>query len=305
MPVQAFFEGAPIQAFDGTAHLDACKKDVSDDNCAASLFLYPGVVVSAANVGTPIVVDAASPGWAGHTRALSNGRRTLICTKFFLRPFLPQAGVCQYEAAQWLLGSAAIAGALDWQGFRIDELHLTLLSFQIAPYFDPEFGPGVRFTSHVRYEVHGEALPPACQDGLDDDLDGLVDLADPGCSDPSDVSENDPSLPCDDGVDGDGDGLVDVEEDPGCRDAVFPIENPQCQDGLNNDNRFGVDFDGGVSATGEWPDDPDPDCSVPWKNKEAAPSCGLGLELALLLAPLAALRARRRTHSASGTDAVR
>jgi hypothetical protein len=51
--------------------------------------------------------------------------------------------------------------------------------------------------------------------------------------------------------------------------------------------------------------DPDPDCSVPWKNKESAPTCGLGFEIALLVAPLAGLRARRRARSERGADACR
>lgn len=78
-----------------------------------------------------------------------------------------------------------------------------------------------------------------CDDGLDDDLDGLIDAADPGCapfdfdgdgfgdvlektygSDPNDMASRpeddrvDPAL-CTDGVDNDGDGFIDVA-DEGC-----------------------------------------------------------------------------------------
>jgi hypothetical protein len=81
------------------------------------------------------------------------------------------------------------------------------------------------------------------------------------------------------------------------------IENPQCQDGIDNDNNIGTDFDGGVSVLGESngdPNGPDPQCTSSWKNREAASSgggCGLGPELVLLLGALAGLRrARRRSR---------
>ncbi|MCI0633290.1 MAG: hypothetical protein L0206_05145, partial [Actinobacteria bacterium] len=140
-------------------------------------------------------------------------------------------------------------------------------------------------------------LPPECADGLDNDLDGSVDLADPRCTDASDVSESGPGPACDDGIDNDGDRLAD-SGDPGCRNAEFPIENPACQDGVNNDGQPGRDFDGGLSATGFQLDSPDPECvGLPWKNKESAPSCGLGLEVALLILPLARLRRRAKRAS--------
>jgi len=59
-----------------------------------------------------------------------------------------------------------------------------------------------------------ERAPYACRDGLDNDADALVDLADPGCSEPSDPSERS-SVACDDGLDNDGDGFVDLQ-DPHC-----------------------------------------------------------------------------------------
>jgi CSLREA domain-containing protein len=58
---------------------------------------------------------------------------------------------------------------------------------------------------------------PACNDTKDNDGDGKVDLADPGCESATDTSEVDPVTPsqCEDGTDNDGDGKVDLA-DPGC-----------------------------------------------------------------------------------------
>jgi arylsulfatase A-like enzyme len=72
---------------------------------------------------------------------------------------------------------------------------------------------------------------------------------DPGCvvgdvPDPaSDPSEQSPALVCDDGVDNDGDGLADAA-DPGCGGPSGVLENPQCDDGLDNDGDGGIDHDG-------------------------------------------------------------
>jgi cysteine-rich repeat protein len=138
---------------------------------------------------------------------------------------------------------------------------------------------------------------PACDDGLDNDGDGLADEpADPGCTGPTDPSEKAPGLACDDGLDNDSDGFVDDPADPGCWDPLSTKENPACQDGLDNDGQIGTDFDGGVSVNGP-PGDPngaDPQCAgKPWKDAEKS-GCGIGFELA----PILALLARRRRRYA-------
>src|SRR3989338_9135567 len=61
--------------------------------------------------------------------------------------------------------------------------------------------------------------PAACEDGFDNDGDGLVDYGqDPGCTSFGDNDEYNAPGPkaCEDGLDNDGDGLIDYGQDPGC-----------------------------------------------------------------------------------------
>lgn len=87
------------------------------------------------------------------------------------------------------------------------------------------------------------AVTNACEDGADNDGDGLADGNDPGCTGPSDDDEKEASLPCDDGLDDDGDGAVDLE-DPGCTDGLDPSEYgvTECDDGVDNDGDGRTDY---------------------------------------------------------------
>jgi hypothetical protein len=128
---------------------------------------------------------------------------------------------------------------------------------------------------------------PACNDGLDNDGDGPADLADPDCTAASDDDESAPIV-CSDGVDNDGDGLTDFPADPGCASAASSRENPACDDELDNDGDGRIDWDGGALGG-----TPDPHCTTPHRGRETPGSCGAGMELALLLPAIAALRRRR------------
>jgi len=73
------------------------------------------------------------------------------------------------------------------------------------------------------------ATVPHCDDGIDNDGDGLTDLSggDPGCDAAGDAGERGPALPCDDGIDNDGDGLIDHPADPGCGNPNGVTELPE------------------------------------------------------------------------------
>ncbi|HPG27653.1 MAG TPA: trypsin-like serine protease [Myxococcota bacterium] len=87
---------------------------------------------------------------------------------------------------------------------------------------------------------------PDCDDGLDDDGDGLVDYPnDPGCASPADTSERAAGLVCDNGLDDDGDGLIDYPADPGCLFSVDLNERGaafECDNGLDDDGDGLVDY---------------------------------------------------------------
>ena len=63
-----------------------------------------------------------------------------------------------------------------------------------------------------------------CSDGIDNDGNGKIDAADPGCYDtgafdPSDDNETDTLSQCSNFFDDDTDGLIDYPNDPGCSSA--------------------------------------------------------------------------------------
>jgi hypothetical protein len=194
-------------------------------------------------------------------------------------------------------------------------LHMLSMAYRgrgdMTLWFDGKIGSPRGRTVRVELEW-AELFGPLCDDGIDNDADGTIDLADPGCADAADLSERDPTLVCDDGADNDGDGRFDFDEetfaapgdrytlpagsgDPGCGSASWVTENPACQDGRHNDGDGMMDYDAGLSANGfADPTGPDSHCiGQPWVITEK-PSCGLGVELTLPLPPLIWLSRRRK-----------
>lgn len=125
-------------------------------------------------------------------------------------------------------------------------------------------------------------LPVGCADGIDDDNDGLTDLEDPGCAKASDYSEKSPELPCDDGRDDDEDERFDFPEDPGCATPWHPLENPECDDWIDNDGDGLADADDPVCRDRPW-----------YSSEERRTGCGLGAELGVVLPLLLGLWRRR------------
>jgi hypothetical protein len=152
-------------------------------------------------------------------------------------------------------------------------------------------GVGATPTSAMRAWIAqlGGNGAPACSNGVDDDGDGVVDGADPGCASALDVSELSHLAQCDDGLDNDADGDVDFPADPGCTGLTGSPEGTVCDDDLDNDRDGKIDWDGGSGGAPA-----DPRCAGnPLGKKEQEPLCGLGFEAGLAVAAWAALRRRR------------
>lgn len=97
--------------------------------------------------------------------------------------------------------------------------------------------------------VSGFAGESSCTDGTDNDEDGWLDELDNDCDPDDPDAQEDGSnsdTACSDGLDSDGDGWIDVE-DPGCEDGFDDDEGglgtTECNDGEDNDGRGGIDFD--------------------------------------------------------------
>lgn len=129
---------------------------------------------------------------------------------------------------------------------------------------------------------------PDCDDGLDNDMDGLADYpADPGCTSASDGSERELTLACDNEIDDDGDGTIDLE-DGGCTGPDDTDERGapwECDNGADDD----------LDTFSDFPDDPG--CLHPTGLYELAapePGFGGGLIAGVLALGAASRRARRR-----------
>jgi uncharacterized repeat protein (TIGR03806 family) len=145
----------------------------------------------------------------------------------------------------------------------------------------------------------GDACETGCNDGVDNDGDGKTDYpADTSCRARTAGSE---VAGCSNGIDDDGDGLTDSPFDVGCEGPWAVSERSTCEDGHDNDGNGRMDWDGGASRNGGVPRlAPEPLCvAAPHANRESTSpfsmgGCGMGPELAGLLALLSAVRRARR-----------
>ena len=132
----------------------------------------------------------------------------------------------------------------DWHGCPVSNPSGYLPVDPTNPDMCPNIN-GIQTTIPSGYEkLFGICSPisiTACNDGIDNDSDGLIDTSDPGCTSLTDNSElNIKSIfACNDGIDNDNDGFIDLS-DPGCtkpydiseynninqiKDPVKPVES--------------------------------------------------------------------------------
>ena len=106
----------------------------------------------------------------------------------------------------------------------------------------------------IDFGQSGVSMTSECSDGIDNDGDGDIDLADIGCTHISDTSEV--NTACSNGIDDDGDGWIDIA-DPGCYQGgiYMPDDNDesnsefQCSNGLDDDgDTFFDGFDSECTA---------------------------------------------------------
>ena len=116
--------------------------------------------------------------------------------------------------------------------------------------------------------------PMQCDDGVDNDADGLSDMDDPGCDAYDDNDEYNvapPNPECSDTEDNDADGFIDYPEDPGCESSDDQSEYnifPACSDGVDNDGDDLIDLD----------DDGCTDASDDDEYLPPAPACSDGVD---------------------------
>jgi hypothetical protein len=104
--------------------------------------------------------------------------------------------------------------------------------------------------SFYRSAILAVTTRPACNDGIEDDGDGLTDYPnDPGCASAGDLDERSPALVCDDGADNDGDTLVDFPADTGCSSPLDATETSAPLD---------ADGDGVANSSDNCPYEPNP-----------------------------------------------
>jgi hypothetical protein len=113
----------------------------------------------------------------------------------------------------------------------------------------PGCSPGFLYSILTGVSCTGGPLPlttpPQCIDTIDNDGDGKIDSADPGCSSSTDNTEVDVIKKCSNGIDDDFDGKIDYPNDPDCSSPTDNSESNstiKCSDGLDNDGDDVIDY---------------------------------------------------------------
>jgi len=116
-----------------------------------------------------------------------------------------------------IIAEGVMFNAIDISSAAIDDIYFNNTNTWVS------YVPG---TSHYveKFDENSNLvyfLPTQCNDGVDNDGDGYIDMADSGCTDVSD--DNETNSQCSNGIDDDVDGLIDML-DLGCMD---PSDNDE------------------------------------------------------------------------------
>jgi hypothetical protein len=98
------------------------------------------------------------------------------------------------------------------------------------------FGRG---TLVVGIDVDDQTHEATCNDGIDNDADGLVDCADPDCATKPACAMQ--SEICTDGIDNDADGAIDCADMDCAGSPACSMQLENCSDGIDNDGDGAID----------------------------------------------------------------
>jgi hypothetical protein len=116
----------------------------------------------------------------------------------------------------------------------------------------PDIFMGINDAGVYMCMVGGTPVPCQCNDGVDNDGDKKIDLADPGCLGPWDNTEQTGDAECFDGQDNDGDGKIDnmdpectgpLDNDESSYGTAIPGDNQDCKEDCFFDGNSGVGDD--------------------------------------------------------------
>lgn len=177
---------------------------------------------------------------------LTNGNQTAVKLGFVMDDYTEILDIYYYfdENTSTLIDSQSLS-LLPNKNFTIDfvidqQTHFVHILNYVFVMFSNVVPDRIEFTSNqldsvaMNYYSHlisitGQSTTPLCNDGIDNDFDGLTDYPnDPACLTVNGTTEYPQNFyQCNDGVDNDGDGLTDYPADPSCLSQNGTTELPK------------------------------------------------------------------------------
>jgi hypothetical protein len=233
--------GPHVKVFRGTDKTLLRSFYAFDEDFRGGVFVAGGYVNSDDNGD---IIVGAGPGAGPHV-AIFDGASSQVLESFYAFAPAFRGGVRVGATDRDETGSTQIIAGAGNGGdshvavFQVGEVkQKALKDFYSFPGYD---GP---------VSVSGFSVPVSttqCNDGVDNDKDGAIDLKDFSCgNNPSHNDESTPKAQCQDGIDNDNDGLIDLK-DPGC--GGDPNHNDEstkaaeCQDKIDNDKDGAIDLE--------------------------------------------------------------